>query len=449
MAMIDRLVKNAFNKEGFEMLLNFSQKHLSEDAFDVMQKGFRGEEDYIFNAKVIKKALKKNDILETSDMVKYIKKYDFDGMFSEALDNLNKPRSPGPRPEKPNINKKGKEEKPEKLLKRQLEHDDKQQAYEEAIVKYDETVTDIYNQLKNYNNPSISENKVTLSNYLKRKKNKNVRGYSATAEHNPTVSDGNGGTILREEAEKPYRNRKHKGNEYDADSVSSEIDKTKTQEEIVAETQAEYKRRHKAQNQERYNKSKERREYEAKQKAERKAKRQKEAREKDAEMSNRVNKEHGGKKGEKQREKYIENQRIEQFEDEKERGVVGMTFHTLGEGIKGLFGVQKVRTDASGAVINELGARTTIRRNLNAFNEYQAKNGAALISSRDFNNQYGLLRDDLLGDFTQNIGSIGESNFDGIAAWAKEKPLHAAGVIAATGVGAAGLYNVFSDRKGY
>ena len=148
MAMIDRLVKNAFNKEGFETLLNFSQKHLSEGAFDVMQKGFRGEEDYIFNAKVIKKALKKNDILETGDMVKYIKKYDSDGMFSEALNNLNKPRSPGPRPKKPNINKKGNEEKPEKFLKRQLKHDVKQQAYEKAIVKYDEAVTDIYNQLK-------------------------------------------------------------------------------------------------------------------------------------------------------------------------------------------------------------------------------------------------------------------------------------------------------------
>lgn len=166
-----------------------------------------------------------------------------------------------------------------------------------------------------------------------------------------------------------------------------------------------------------------------------------------AETIEKATKEHGGSNATKQREEYDKRKRLDEFEDTKERGVIGMAFHKLGNGISAAFGVQNVKTNAAGEVVNEFAARNTLRTNMNAFNRHQAEIGGAKISSRDFNQQYGAIREDIMGDFSQNqIGRMQQSsNFDGLDDWAKEHPMLVAGAIAGTAIGGA---SIISNMRG-
>lgn len=160
MAIFSKLAKNATkNLDSFNAFLDFAKKNLSDDAFATMQKEFRESENFIFNTKIIKSHLKKNDILSTEDMVKFIRKNDSDGMFSEALKNRTNVKKPrGPRPEKQRINKKGELEDYDKFQRRQDKWDAENDAYEKWLIEDDAYVTDIYNQLKNHNDEYIKVN---------------------------------------------------------------------------------------------------------------------------------------------------------------------------------------------------------------------------------------------------------------------------------------------------
>lgn len=164
------------------------------------------------------------------------------------------------------------------------------------------------------------------------------------------------------------------------------------------------------------------------------------------EMKQRASEETGGQRAEKQRKAYEERKRLEEFEDTKERGVIGMAFHKLGNGISAAFGVQNVKTNAAGEVVNEFAARNTIRTNMNAYNRYQAKTGGAKISSDDFMKGYGVFDEETLGNFSQRLGTMEQSsNFDGLGDWAKEHPMLVAGAIAGTAVGGASIISNMRD----
>lgn len=164
------------------------------------------------------------------------------------------------------------------------------------------------------------------------------------------------------------------------------------------------------------------------------------------EMKQRASKETGGRRAEKQRKAYEERKRLEEFEDTKERGIIGMAFHKLGNGISAAFGIQNVKTNAAGEVVNEFAARNTIKTNMNAYNRYQAKTGGAKISSDDFMKGYGVFDEETLGNFSQRLGTMEQSsNFDGLGDWAKEHPFLVAGAIAGTTVGAASIIGNIRD----
>lgn len=148
-------------------------------------------------------------------------------------------------------------------------------------------------------------------------------------------------------------------------------------------------------------------------------------------------------RGTKYTEKYQQQQRQREFNDNLEqRSLIGSFFHKAGEGISGLFGNQAVRTDASGAVVNNFGSRNTVRNQYNEFIQSTfvagGMNDAKNITMRDFKQGYQSISDELFGDFSNPY--MNKSDYSGgILEWAKANPWKTAGAIAVTGVGAAGL----------
>lgn len=142
------------------------------------------------------------------------------------------------------------------------------------------------------------------------------------------------------------------------------------------------------------------------------------------------------------REAYERKERAAQFEEMKDRSVLGTAAHKTGNGLSWLFGSQQVRTDASGAVTNSFGARKQLRKNYNdyigqAFIAGQIDSPSA-FTKQQFKSDYGAIKYDTMGNF-KNSAPITSSDFSGITNWMKEHQLATAGIIAATGVGVGGL----------
>lgn len=148
----------------------------------------------------------------------------------------------------------------------------------------------------------------------------------------------------------------------------------------------------------------------------------------------------------KQRQSYEQSERERFFNEHKERSWLGGKMHNLGEGIKGVFGVQDVITGSNGQVLNKRGSRVTRRTQLNDLN-YGAKvvNGMEMTSMNQFDEQYQAIKDGLAGNFKGIEKMQQSSNFDGLGDWAKEHPMLVAGAVAGTTVGAASIIGNMRD----